>query len=100
VVDLLAAGRPVAEIAGRFHHTMASIIVETCLRLRDRHGLGTVCLAGGVFANEILTVAASRSLRAAGFAVHVAAEVPSGDGGLSLGQVLVAHGVRSVENGP
>jgi hydrogenase maturation protein HypF len=66
-------------------------VAEGCRRIRAGGGPSTVCLAGGVFANDLLTTAAARMLRADGFAVHRARQLPPGDGGLSLGQALVAH---------
>jgi hydrogenase maturation protein HypF len=50
-----------------------------------------VCLAGGVFANDLLGSDVAARLTALGFEVYMPREVPAGDGGLSLGQVLVAH---------
>lgn len=95
VIDLLIDGRPVAEVAGRFHHAMAAIIVDGCRLIRDGHGLTTVCLGGGVFANDLLSTAAARRLTEDGFAVHLPRALPPGDGGLCLGQTLVAHASRS-----
>jgi hydrogenase maturation protein HypF len=95
IVDQLTAGAPVAEVSGRFHHTIAAIIVDGCRILRDRFGLTEVCLAGGVFANDIVCRTATRTLGNHGFSVYMPRQLPPGDGGLCLGQALVAHARHS-----
>lgn len=91
VIRDLVRGRTVAEVAGRFHRTLAAATLEMCRAIRGGTGLSRVCLAGGVFQNELLTSDVALRLRACDFEVYVPAAVPVGDGGISLGQVLVAH---------
>ena len=89
VTDLAAGvSRPV--IAARFHHGVAALIEAGCALLRDRHGLGTVALSGGVFQNMLLLQATVARLETRGFTVLVHARVPCNDGGISLGQAAVA----------
>jgi hydrogenase maturation protein HypF len=90
VVEDLAAGTPRPVIAARFHHGVAALIEAGCLLARDRHGLGTVALSGGVFQNMLLLHAVVARLEAAGFRVLVHSRVPCNDGGISLGQAVVA----------
>jgi hydrogenase maturation protein HypF len=86
----LAAGTARAVVAARFHHGVAATIVAACLALRDRHGLSAVALSGGVFQNVLLTSAVVAGLRQAGFEVLTHSRVPCNDGGISLGQAVVA----------
>jgi hydrogenase maturation protein HypF len=88
--DELAAGvaRPV--IAARFHNGVAAAIAGVCAELRDRSGLGTVALSGGVFQNLLLTERVATRLADRGFRVLVHHRVPCNDGGISLGQAVVA----------
>ena len=86
----LAAGTETAVIAARFHNGVAALIERCCLLLRDRSGLTSVALSGGVFQNLLLTCATVDRLEAAGFTVLTHSRVPCNDGGISLGQAVVA----------
>ena len=88
--DELAAGvaRPV--IAARFHNGVAAAIAGACAEIRERSGLGTVALSGGVFQNLLLTERVAGQLAGRGFRVLVHHRVPCNDGGISLGQAVVA----------
>ena len=81
---------PAPVIAARFHHGVAALIEAGCRYLRDRHGLATVALSGGVFQNMLLLNAAVTRLEARGFRVLVHSRVPCNDGGISLGQAVIA----------
>jgi hydrogenase maturation protein HypF len=87
--DLLAGVRPDV-IAARLHNGAAAMISRACLLLRERSGLGTVALSGGVFQNLLLLNAAVQLLEHDGFRVLTHARVPPNDGGISLGQAAVA----------
>jgi hydrogenase maturation protein HypF len=87
--DLLAQVAP-AVVAGRFHNGVAALIEDGCVLLRERHGLGTVALSGGVFQNLILLGRVTARLEARGFRVLVHSRVPCNDGGISLGQAVIA----------
>jgi hydrogenase maturation protein HypF len=86
----LERGVDAGAIARRFHHGLARTFVELARRLRRRGSLHRVCLSGGTFQNAHLLERLRLLLLADGFEVFTHAEVPAGDGGLSLGQALVA----------
>ena len=69
---------------------MAALIEAGCLLMRDRHDLATVALSGGVFQNLLLLRATVGRLEARGFRVLLHSRVPCNDGGISLGQAVVA----------
>lgn len=73
-----------------FHAGLADAVVEASLCVRERTGVATVGLTGGVFANRILSGLCAKSLNEAGFTVLQHEVVPCNDGGLALGQVVVA----------
>jgi hydrogenase maturation protein HypF len=89
VSDLLA-GSATGEISARFHNTMADVIAGGCERMRGPHGLNRVCLSGGTFQNLRLLGLAASALRQKGFEVFVHRRVPANDGGLALGQAVIA----------
>jgi hydrogenase maturation protein HypF len=90
VVADLRAGVPAGVIAGRFHRAVADLVRRVCAALREREAIGTVALSGGVFANALLSAACARELREDGFTVLRHRLVPPNDGGLALGQLVVA----------
>ena len=90
VVADLRRGVPAELIAARFHRAVAGLVRRVCAAARERHGLETVALSGGVFANALLSADCARGLREDGFTVLRHRLVPPNDGGLALGQLMVA----------
>jgi hydrogenase maturation protein HypF len=90
VLEDLTDRVPAPVIAARFHHGVAALIEAGCAAMRDRYDLGTVALSGGVFQNLLLLDATVSRLEARGFRVLLHARVPCNDGGISLGQAVVA----------
>jgi len=90
IVDAINAGRPVAEIAARFHNTLSAAIAEVCSRIGISDGLRRVCLSGGTFQNLYLLQRTAEELRHRDFEVFLHATVPANDGGISLGQAVIA----------
>ena len=88
--DVLA-GKPPSFIAAAFHNTIAALVLEICRRLRDSGGLRAVCLSGGTFQNMYLLERAVLGLRAANFDVYLHSQVPPNDGGIALGQAVIAN---------
>jgi hydrogenase maturation protein HypF len=85
-----------AIISTRFHLGLVDALVRAAEILRQRTSLERVCLSGGTFNNRFLLEQLQARLHASEFQVFTHAEVPAGDGGLSLGQALVAaHRLRS-----
>ena len=95
VAEDLAAGIAPGVIAARFHNGVAGLITNCCLLLRERHGLSAVALSGGVFQNLLLSQATVAQLEQHGFGVLVHSRVPCNDGGISLGQAVVAANSRA-----
>jgi hydrogenase maturation protein HypF len=77
-------------IAARFHQGLAMAIAHLARDLAQRHGLTTVALSGGVWQNTILATQVPRWLTAQGLTVLTHRQVPTNDGGLCLGQAVVA----------
>jgi hydrogenase maturation protein HypF len=83
-------GVPVSTVAMRVHRTVADFTVSVCQRLADETGLRLVALSGGVFQNTLLLAHVLRGLRAVHLQPYFHHRVPSNDGGLSLGQAVIA----------
>jgi hydrogenase maturation protein HypF len=86
----LRDGVPRGIISRRFHSGFVDALVRTVEMVHGRSGVDRVCLSGGSFQNGFLLEGTRRQLEASGFQVFCHAEVPCGDGGLSLGQALIA----------
>ena len=86
----MAREASVGDISRRFHNGLVKVLAEVAVRLRERSGLTRVCLSGGTFQNDYLFQRLCERLQKNGFQVFTHSEVPAGDGGLSLGQALVA----------
>jgi len=83
-------GARVQDISRRFHNGLASLFLGVAEKLREARGLNRVCLSGGCFQNILLFELLRVALRKQKFEVYFHSEVPAGDGGISLGQALVA----------
>ncbi len=86
----ISSGRSPRAVSRGFHNAMALMIASVCGALRERNGLDKVCLSGGTFQNFTLLAQAVRLLRQRGFQVFLHSLVPPNDGGLSLGQAVIA----------
>jgi hydrogenase maturation protein HypF len=80
-----------AIIAARFHNTIAQMILEVCQGISAKTSIKKVALSGGVFQNRLLLRIAIALLESKGFEVYTHRQVPCNDGGISLGQVVIAN---------
>lgn len=83
-------GVALSKIAGKFHATLIRLFTDLCAEIRKETGINMVALGGGVFQNGLLLAGMTRELSRAGFAVISNRLVPANDGGISLGQAVVA----------
>jgi hydrogenase maturation protein HypF len=90
LVEDLLRGTPAFIVSRRFHDTLIDGWASLCVSLRAESGLERVVLSGGCFQNTLLLEGLGAALRARGFKVYSHQSVPTNDGGISLGQALVA----------
>jgi hydrogenase maturation protein HypF len=90
IVAEIDANTPQSRIAARFHSTLVAVISEVCRRMRAELQLNRVCLSGGCFQNAVLLEGCLETLHTEGFEVFCHREVPTNDGGISLGQAAIA----------
>ena len=81
---------PLPLISHRFHATIIRLFASLCRELRTETGLNRVILSGGVFQNALLLDGLMQMLEIEKFEVFTHSLVPSNDGGISLGQALIA----------
>ena len=81
---------PVAEISAKFHHTLICMYADLCGVIRKNSGLNRVVLSGGCFQNETLLTGLLQALEKRNFQVFTHQKVPTNDGGIALGQAVVA----------
>jgi len=95
LLDNLGDGTPIGVISARFHRGLAAAMVAMAVHLSGtarRHP--TVALSGGCFQNRTLFTLVHRGLEAEGFRVLSHSQVPANDGGLALGQAVIALAVQ------
>ncbi|MEJ2118630.1 MAG: carbamoyltransferase HypF, partial [Alphaproteobacteria bacterium] len=86
----LANGAPPALIAARFHKGLAAAVAQLAARLAAQEQLTAVALTGGVFQNRLLLEGVATALEDVGLRVLAPQSIPAGDGGLALGQAVIA----------
>ncbi len=85
-----AAGRAPSLIARRFHAGVAAAFASLAVSLAALHGAKAIALSGGVCQNALLLEQLVARLAAAGLPLLVPSEVPANDGGIALGQAVIA----------
>lgn len=78
-------------IAKRFHNTVVAFSIEICKLIRSKYNINSVVLSGGVFQNEILLKGLYKGLMKEKFEVYTHGEIPCNDGGIAVGQLMIAN---------
>jgi hydrogenase maturation protein HypF len=91
VIEDLRRSIPNEMISFKFHNTVAQMINEMCHLIAGETGISQVALSGGVFQNRLLLRKAVSLLESSGFQVFTHRQVPCNDGGISLGQAVIAN---------
>jgi len=90
IVDDLNNNVSTSIISARFHNSVAEIVMNLCTILREEHNLSTIALSGGVWQNLTLFRKTVELLRKHSFTILTHRQVPCNDGGISLGQAVIA----------
>ncbi len=91
IIGDLSQGTPQGRISIRFHNTIAKMTNEICQVIANETGIKQVALSGGVFQNRLLLRKTVNLLGNNGFQVFTHRQVPCNDGGISLGQAVIAN---------
>ena len=87
---------PAGIISAKFHNCIAHALTEMAKSAREKTGLNTVALSGGVFCNRYLTGTLIKLLNENSFRVLLNRDVPANDGGISLGQAAIAAHIKNI----
>ncbi|MEN8171587.1 MAG: carbamoyltransferase HypF [Chloroflexota bacterium] len=87
----LRAHTPISSMSAKFHNGLSKSVVEICSQMRTIFSVNTVALSGGVWQNITLLTKTYHSLEKHGFNILTHRNVPTNDGGLSLGQAVIAN---------
>ena len=93
VVNDMVNGIHPSVISRKFHQTLIQMFSDLCAVIRKESGLNRVVLSGGVFQNSLLLTGLIKALEEKNFQVFTHSKVPANDGGISLGQAMVAAAV-------
>jgi hydrogenase maturation protein HypF len=91
VLEDLRQDIPLGKISVKFHSAVARMINEMCCSIAGESGITRVALSGGVFQNRLLLRKAVDLLEASNLHVLTHRQVPCNDGGISLGQAVIAN---------
>ena len=94
VVGDLSVGISRERISGKFHNTLANLVLDLAMRIRKETGLNRVVLSGGSFQNRILTGKSYELLSEEDFEIFLPDRVPVNDQGIALGQIAVGAANR------
>jgi hydrogenase maturation protein HypF len=88
-------------IAARFHHTIINAVAGQALWLMSQHSTNTVVLTGGAFQNRLLAEGMIALLAGKGVQALLPAAIPANDGGIALGQAVIAsaHNINDEKSG-
>jgi hydrogenase maturation protein HypF len=90
VVEDLVRGLPAYVISIKFHHTLAEGFAALCGDIAKTHQIDRVALSGGCFQNRLLLESMTAALSEKGLSVFIPQLAPVNDGGISLGQAVIA----------
>jgi len=93
VVKDIENGVDICRISSKFHQTLVSLFSDLCETIRKETKLKRVVLSGGVFQNSLLLTGLFNALEKKDFKVYTHRLVPANDGGISLGQAVIANAV-------
>ena len=98
IVDARLAGESIERLAYAFHLGLVELVEAACQAVREETSVTTVALTGGCYQNTLLLALCAARLREQGFVVLTHSLVPPNDGGIALGQAVVAaHRIQKEE---
>ena len=93
IVENVFAGKNIGELASAFHATLTAAFAAMSMEIRKATDISRVVLSGGCFQNRILLEGTVTELKKKDFEVYYHSQVPANDGGVSLGQAVIAGSI-------
>jgi len=93
VADLMQ-NKSIGAISSKFHHTLVAAFTKATFRVSKETGIQKIVLSGGVFNNDIILNQMIRIFKKNNYKVYTHTKVPTGDGGICLGQAVVAAALQ------
>jgi len=90
IVGDITDGIPISTISAKFHNSVVQLSLRVCKEIQLSQRIQTVALSGGVWQNVFLLEKTIRLLSQNGFDVLIHKNVPANDGGIALGQLMIA----------
>ncbi len=94
VINDIKMGKSTSFISTKFHNTIASASTDLVIKISEKYKLKKVVLSGGVFENCHLLVSIINKLEKANFLVYYNQQIPTNDGGISVGQLAIAEAME------
>ena len=94
IVNDIIKGEQASTISAKFHNSIVSIILDAASKIRQETGINSVVLSGGLFQNSYILRKSENLLQNKQFDLYTHSRVPSNDGGIALGQLVVAAKMR------
>jgi len=91
IIKDVNSGTAPGKISVGFHNSLTKALVQVCMDVRARKRLNTVALSGGCLMNQYLRTKLCQKLEKEGFKVLFHKKIPTNDGSISFGQVIVAN---------
>lgn len=90
--------KPAGIISAKFHNTVINFTSDLCIKIRNKTSINSIALSGGVFQNSYLFEGIIKKLNKEGFEVYTHKNIPTNDGGVSLGQIVIANAKINASN--
>lgn len=97
IVNDIINGITAGEISAKFHNTVISIIFAAANKIREKSGISKVVLSGGTFQNRYLLESIEKKLTKENYQVYTPGSIPANDGGIALGQLVIASKRRELK---
>jgi len=91
IIEDKRVGIPEAVISSKFHNSIIMFTKDLCNFIRKDTGVNKIALSGGVFQNSYILRNLTRELKELGFIVYTNRLVPTNDGGVAVGQIVIAN---------